>query len=245
MATSAANRTSTHASDRACRAPDRRMIGRSDTRSRCHAALRPDMLLRDATCGLNSVRLVGCRSSRTPGSIRVSCDLRPQKTRAPSGRADPVAFVIAAMVAPCRRCSISITSACFEPCELGLLACRASPLRCLPAVSTRCGAVFGFDLRLGTRFGLALVDIRRFGIDLAVRLPLEFVVGLFGDMMGFPFGLATTSCAVTTEAPHWRTGRRGRSHEGQSPQRFRNSDAPLAAESQSFLDNVIADFRLI
>jgi hypothetical protein len=43
----------------------------------------------------------------------------------------------------------------------------------------------------------------RFVEDLVARLFLEFVVGLFGDMMGSPFGLATTSCAVTTEA---RTG---------------------------------------
>ncbi len=35
-------------------------------------------------------------------------------------------------------------------------------------------------------------------------------MSLFGDMIGISIRLATASCAVTTEAPHWRHSRRGR-----------------------------------
>ena len=35
-------------------------------------------------------------------------------------------------------------------------------------------------------------------------------VSLLGDIIGISIRLTTASCAVTTEAPHWRESRRGR-----------------------------------
>jgi hypothetical protein len=61
------------------------------------------------------------------------------------------------------------------------------------------------------------------------------------SFIGISVQLATASRAVTTEAPHWREGRRGKiPKRGFAAPSSPITNALFALESQSFLDHLIA-----
>jgi hypothetical protein len=76
---------------------------------------------------------------------------------------------------------------------------------------------------------------------LLARAGLVVVCFLRCDILG-TLSVATASGAVTTEAPHWRHRQQGGIPDGaKSPHRHTDTDAPFAAEVQSFTRKIALD----
>ena len=98
---------------------------------------------------------------------------------------------------------------------------------------------------MGLVAGLSLMDFATVDRTELVRFFILLLFGRgtvlrfeFGLLIGISFGSAA-SIAATAEAPPQRRSRRGRIPERPNAQNHRTT-APITAECQSFLDNLVA-----